>query len=50
VHSFLGFANYFRKYTRAYSGIVAPLTDLLEGIDKQDKEGKFLRYNKLPSE
>jgi hypothetical protein len=50
VHSFLGFANYFRKYIRAYSGIVAPLSDLLKGIDRQDKEGKLLRYNKLPSE
>jgi hypothetical protein len=50
VRSFLGLANYFRKYICAYSGIVAPLTDLLKGLDKQDKKGKLLRYNRLPSE
>jgi hypothetical protein len=50
VRSFWGLANFIRKYIRAHSGIVAPLTDLLRGLDKQDKKGKLLRYNKLPSE
>jgi hypothetical protein len=29
---------------------VAPLADLLKGLDKQDEKGKLLRYNKMPSE
>jgi hypothetical protein len=35
VRAFLGLANYFRKYIRAYSAIATPLADLLTGIDKQ---------------
>jgi hypothetical protein len=41
VRAFLGLANYFRKHIRAFlSAIAAPLTDLLQGIDKQDQKGK----------
>ena len=48
VRSFLGLANYFRKYIRAYSAIAAPLTDHLKGLDASDKKGKLLRWNRLP--
>lgn len=51
VRSFLGLANYFRKYIRAYSAVAAPLTDLLKAIpggNKKDRKGKLLRFGKLP--
>ena len=48
VRSFLGLANYFRNYIRAYSAIAAPLTGLLKGLDASDKRGKLLRWNRLP--
>jgi hypothetical protein len=47
VHSFLGLANYFRKYIRAYAAVSAPLTDLLKGIQKQDKKGRSVHLGKL---
>ena len=50
VRSFLGLANYFRKYIRAYSAVAAPLTDLLKAIpggNKKDRKGKLLRFGKL---
>ena len=34
VRSFLGLANYFRRFVQGYSGLVQPLTDLLRaGVD-----------------
>lgn len=32
LRSFLGFANYFRKYIQGYSRMVSPLTDLTKGV------------------
>jgi hypothetical protein len=47
VRSFLGLANYFRKHIQGYSRMAVPLTDLLKGIDKQDRRGKLMRWGKL---
>jgi hypothetical protein len=47
VRSFLGLANYFRKYIRGYAGMTAPLTDLLKGLDKQDRKGKLMHWHKV---
>ena len=48
VRSFLGLANYFRKYIQGYSSIAAPLFDLLKGLPSTDRKGKLLRWNRLP--
>jgi hypothetical protein len=47
VRSFLGLANYFRKYIKGYAAIAAPLTDLLEDLDKQERKGCFRHWTKL---
>jgi hypothetical protein len=35
VRSFLGLANFFRKYIRGHAGVAVPLANLLKGLDKQ---------------
>ena len=48
VRSFLGLANYFRKYIWAFAATAAPLVALLKGIPNSDKTGKLLRWGCLP--
>lgn len=50
VRSFLGLANYFRKYIQGYSSIALPLTNILKGLDKQEKKGKASRWRKLSAD
>jgi hypothetical protein len=47
VRAFFGLANYFRKYIQGFAAMVAPLTDLLKGLNKHDKEGKLLLRGRL---
>jgi hypothetical protein len=47
VRAFLGLANYFRKYIQGFAAMVAPLTDLLKGLNKHEKEGKLLLRGRL---
>ena len=47
VRSFLGLANYFRKYILGFAKMVAPLTHLLKGLSKQEKKGRQLRRGRL---
>jgi hypothetical protein len=42
VQSSLGLANYFRKYIQGFAAMVVPLTDLLKGLSKHEKEGGLL--------
>jgi hypothetical protein len=38
VRSFLGLANYFRKYIKGYAAIASTLTDLLKGLDSKNEK------------
>jgi hypothetical protein len=42
VQQFLGLANFFRRFIRQYSRIVAPLTSLLKGSENGRKSGPFI--------
>ncbi|GFT86701.1 retrovirus-related Pol polyprotein from transposon 17.6 [Trichonephila clavipes] len=37
IRAFLGLAGYYRQYIPMFSAIVAPLTDLLKGVNKKGK-------------
>lgn len=50
VRSFLGLANYFRRYIQGYAKVAAPLTDLLKGLTSADKKGKLLQRGKLSAD
>jgi Reverse transcriptase (RNA-dependent DNA polymerase)/RNase H-like domain found in reverse transcriptase/Integrase zinc binding domain/Aspartyl protease len=50
VRSFLGLANYFRRFIEHYSQIAAPLTALLKGGEKKDRQGRLLNQGKLKPE
>jgi hypothetical protein len=50
IRSFLGLANYFRRFIQHYAHIAAPLTALLKGADKADRQGRLLQLGKLSPE
>ncbi len=50
VRSFLGLANYFRRYIKHYAHIAAPLTAMLKGSEKADRKGRLLSKGKLSPE
>ena len=47
LRSFLGMANYFRRYIRHYAKIAKPLTDLMQGEARSDQKGRLLQWGKL---
>jgi RNase H-like domain found in reverse transcriptase/Reverse transcriptase (RNA-dependent DNA polymerase) len=50
VRSFLGLANYFRRFIKHYAHIAAPLTALLKGTEKADRQGRLMHKGKLKPE
>lgn len=50
VRSFLGLANYFRRFIEHYAHVAAPLTTLLRGSEKADRQGRLLQKGKLTPE
>jgi hypothetical protein len=41
IQIFLGFANFYRRFIHRYSAVVAPITNLLKGMQKGRKSGPF---------
>lgn len=42
IQVFLGFANFYRRFIYRYSRVVAPITDLLKGMQQGKKTGPFI--------
>lgn len=47
LRSFLGLANYFRRYIKNYARIAQPMTSLLKGESKSDRKGRMLQWGRL---
>ena len=47
LRSFLGLANYFRRYIKRFAKIAQPLTALTQGESKSDRNGRLLQWGKL---
>ena len=47
VRSFLGFANFYRRFVKNYSGLAAPLTRLTRDVSFRWGEEEQLAFNKL---
>ena len=47
LRSFLGLANYFRRYIKGFAKIAQPLTALTQGESKSDRKGRLLQWGKL---
>jgi hypothetical protein len=47
LRSFLGMANYFRRFIKDYAAIACPLTQLTKGGEKTDRKGRLLQWGKL---
>jgi hypothetical protein len=50
VRAFLGLANYFRRFIQGFAKIALPLTNLLKGLDKQEKTGRLMRWGRLSAD
>ena len=47
LRSFLGLANYFRRYIKSFAKIAQPLTALTQGECRSDRKGRLLQWGKL---
>lgn len=47
LHSFLGLANYFRRYIKGFAEVAQPLTALTQGESKSDRNSRLLQWGKL---
>lgn len=49
IQVFIGFVNFYRRFIYAFSRVVAPITDLLAGMEKGKKSGPFTWTEKADS-